>query len=72
MTTRKTPPEHAAASQFVKKKKKKKKTEKRKKWLKNLFDHITLQKKTHSFRSLLTPHLPGAESSKVFSRTHLL
>jgi hypothetical protein len=70
MTTRKTPPEHAAASQFVKKKKKK--TEKRKKWLKNLFDHITLQKKTHSFRSLLTPHLPGAESSKVFSRTHLL
>jgi hypothetical protein len=51
---------------------KKKKTEKRKSWLKNLFDHITLRKKTHSFRSLLTPHLPGAESSKAFSRTHLL
>jgi hypothetical protein len=70
MTTRNTPPEHAAGSQFVKKKKKQNREEE--KWLKNLFDHITLRKKTHSFRSLLTPHLPGAESSKAFSRTHLL
>ncbi len=34
---------------------------------------ITLPcEKTHSFRSLLTPHLPGAESWKAFSRRHLL
>jgi hypothetical protein len=69
MTTTKTPPEHTAASQSVQKKKKR---EKRKNWLRNLFNHTTLRNKTHSFRSRLTPHLPGADSSKSFSRTHLL
>jgi len=71
MTTRNTPPEHTAASQSVKKKTKKQK-KREENWLRNLFDHISLLKKTHSFRSLPTPHLPGAESSKAFSRTHLL
>ncbi len=59
-----TPPPHSPS--------KKNKIQNRKNWLRNLFDHITLRKKTHSFRSLLTPHLPGAESSTAFSRTHLL
>jgi hypothetical protein len=52
--------------------KKEREREKRKNWLRNLFDHITLRNKTQSFRSLLTPHLPEAGSSKSFSRTHLL
>jgi len=70
MTTRYTPPEHTAASQSVKKKNKKKK--KRTKADSEIC-LITLPcDKTHSFWSLLTPHLPGAESSKAFSRADLL
>ncbi len=69
MTTRNTAPEHTAASQSVKKKTRRGKTDSE---ILFFWSHYLAKKKTHSFRSLLTPHLPGAESSKAFSRTHLL
>ncbi len=58
-----TPPPHSPS---------KKKRERRWKTDSEICLITYLAKKTHSFRSLLTPHLPGAESSKAFSRTHLL
>ncbi len=59
-----TPPPH---SRSKKKKKKRGKTDS-----KICLITLPCEKKTHSFQSLLTPHLPGAESSKAFSWTHLL
>ncbi len=61
-----TPPPHSLS-----KKKEKRKRRGKKLTQKFVWSHY-LAIKTHSFWSLLTPHLPGAESSKAFSRADLL